>query len=390
MKKTNFLLSSFIKALNKPKTALFKDYVLCCRNSESGYIFTDRSNCDFSPYFLKNSEIHELSEAFKHDLSHNAQLREESDLFNHYFAENIVIPDDFPKAELIRSKLGLTALSRQAAQIKCLLATIIPADFQTNCEKLMPEYQNIMAKVRKFLADSPDADSLIKIMDFSFYYKKITREVNFLDLFFFNNKKIFKNRLTEIIENLINKQAVSTDFADSNIFIKPFFLFGNQGRRYHAFYTESLLFLSGKILSMRNNPELLKLALLQVNDDKAFQSELRYFRNAHLPPDFHDILKIKRSAQKLYEQFAKICYLNAVRASLEIFYAHDNPLPQNQPLPSVAPAEELKNIKNIIERCKSIIIKKGHMAKQCHKILYHYGETCEELNRAISDYKALI
>lgn len=385
MKKTNFMSASFIKALNKPKTTLFKDCVLCCRNSELGYIFTDRSACDFSPFFLKNSEVNELCNDFKRDISRNRQLKEEMEIFNHYYAENIVIPNDFSKYKIIRNQLELHSLSRQSAQVKCLLATVIPADFSAKYENLKTKYQNIMAEVRRSLEKSPDADSLIKIMDFSFYFKKIFHTANVLDLFYFRNKKILRNRVAEFIETLINNKAVSTDFTDSNIFIKPLFIFGKQGKKYHAFYAESLLFLCGKILAMRNNSELLKLALLQVKNNNDFQAELRFFRNAHLPPDFHDILKIKRSAQKLYEQFAKICYLNAVRASLEFFYANDNDLPQNQPLPSVAPAEELKNIKNIIEKSKSISVKKGHIAKKCHKLLKEYASSYAELERNLHD-----
>ncbi len=387
MKKTDFLLSSFTKALNKPKTTLFKDYILCCRNSESGYIFTDRDGCDFSPFLLKNHTLKELSDKFKHDIKHNKQLSSEIDTFNHYFSENIIIPDDFPKANNLRIELGLHSLSRQSAQIKCLLATIIPSDFQQKFDKIAQDYQNLIKKNKQCFNENPKADELIKIMDFSFYYKKITNKFHILDLFYTQNKSILKKRLTEIIETLIDKRSISTDFTDNGIFRTPLKIFGKQGKIYHAFYNDALLYLSGKLLTMRNNPEALKLALLLVQNNKNFPDELRYFRNSCLSPNFHDLIKIKRSAQNLYEKFALICYLNAIRASLEIFYATDNPLPKNQPLPSVAPQEEMKKIKEICERSQKISIKKGHLAKLYSKALADFQSAQTDLMQAIDDYR---
>lgn len=386
MKKPDFLLSSFTKALNKPKTSTFKDFVLCCKNSESGFIFSDRGTCEFSPVFIKKSVVNALAQKLAHDKNHNSSLQAELDTFNHYYSENIIVPEDSKKTADFRRQYGLHSISRQSAQIKCLLSTLIPADFTQKTEEIQQEYGNLLQKIEQCKAENSNAEDVIKILDFSSYYKRLNNKFNLLDLVFKTNKNRLRERLNDSIQKLLNGHTLSADFADGNCFKKPPFS-GNYGEKYRSNYVNALLYLSGKILLMRNKPELLKLALLQVQNNPEFASELRFFRNAHYSPNFHDVLKIKRAAQDYYEKFAVVCYLNAVRASFEIFCATENSLPQNPPLPSVAPEEEMKTIAKIVEKSLQIKVEKGKLANEYHKALNEYDKAKTILLQSLNTYQ---
>ena len=377
MKKSDFLLTSFTKALNKPKTATFKDYVLCCKNSESGFIFSSREVYDFSPIFIKESVTQSLAQKLVHDKNHNSAFKEELDVFNHYYTENIIVPEDSKEAVEFRQKYKLNSISRQSAQIKCLLATLIPSDFAQKTEKIKQEYSDLIKRIEQCKAENSNAEEIIKILDFSFYYKKIDKKFDFLDLLFPNNKNRLRGRLGDSIQKLINGRTLPADFADGDCFKKPPFS-GKLGEKYRMKYVNALLYLSGKILLMRNNQKLLKLALLQVQNSSEFASKLRLFRNANYSPNFHNMLKIKRSAQQFYEKFVKICYLNAVRASFEIFCATENQPSQNPPLPSVAPDKEMKTIALIVEKSFKIKADKGRLSHEYHKAISEY-EKCKNI-----------
>lgn len=386
MKKPDFLQFSFTKALNKPKTSTFKDFILCCRNSESGFIFSDRGACEFSPVFIKKAETEALAQKLAHDRKHNAALKAELDTYNHYYSENIIVPEDSKKAIDFRRQHKLQSVSRQSAQIKCLLASLIPADFSEKTKIIQQEYNDLIKKVNQCKAENSNTEDIIKILDFSFYYKKLINKINLLDLVFKTNNNRLRGRLGDSIQKLLNKRSLPADFADGNCFKKPP-LSGNYGEKYRLHYENALLYLSGKILLMRDKPELLKLALLQVQNDSKFASELRLFRNKHYSPNFHDVLKIKRSAQQFYEKFTKICYLNAVRASFEIFCANENSASQNPPLPSVAPDEEMKTIAKIVEKSFKIKAEKGKLANEYHKALNEYAKAKNILIQSLNDYQ---
>lgn len=386
MKKPDFLQSSFIKALNKPKTATFKDFVLCCKNSESGFIFSDRGACEFSPIFVKKTETEALAQKLAYDRRHSTALHAELDTFNHYYSENIIVPEDSKKTIDFRRQYKLQSVSRQSAQIKCLLATLIPSDFAKKTQVIQQEYSDLTQKITQCKTENSNAEDIIKILDFSSYYKKLINKLNLLDLVFKTNKNRLRGRLGDSIQKLLNKRPLPADFADGNCFKKPPFS-GCFGEKYRLHYENALLYLSGKILLMRDKPELLKLALLQIQNDSKFANELRFFRNEHYSPNFHDVLKIKRAAQSFYEKFAKICYLNAVCASFEIFCAAENPTPQNPPLPSVAPNEEMKTIAKIVEKSFKIKAEKGKLANEYHKAFNEYTKAKNILIQALNIYQ---
>ena len=384
MKKQNFLISSFQKALNKPKTALFKDFILCYRNSLSGFIFTCKSICNFTPYFISTAELNELTNKLKHDIKRNSALNAEIETFNHYFGENIVIEQKSKKYADICFKLGLHNLSRQSAQIKCLAATLFPIDFIAKIPEISRKFANLEEQVLQCFQKNHTAVKTIIIDDFIFSYEETMHQWRVWDLFFPQNKKILQRRVREIINNLQNNQPLPADFADGNVFRKPTFAL-NHGENYRASYVDSLLYLSEKIVLMKNYDDLLKLAHEKVQNMPDFTKELQYFHNSNYSPDLDDINQIRRIAQKLYEKFARICYFNAIVKSFEIFYNADYPLERNPALPSVAPEKEIKKIEKIVERAQTIAAK-GKLAKEFNSSLHSFEQTAEELQAALNRY----
>lgn len=385
MKNTDFMISSFKKALNKPKTVLFKDFILCYRNSESGFIFTDRGLCNFSPYFIDKAQMEELLSKLKSDIKRNKVLKAESEDFDHYYTENIIVEEKTKKDLALRLKFGLHSLSRQAAQVKCLIACLIPFDVLQKIPQFAKQFSQIQLQILQCLRENEDAVKTLMINDFSEYYNKICNRFNFADLFCPHNKKVLNKRLNEIVELLIKKQSLPADFADGNIFSKPP-LTGKYGEDYRNRYIDALLYLSEKIVLMRDNRDLLELVRLCVKKDKNFSKELQYFRNSHYSPNLDEVVKIRVSAQKVYEKFAEICYLDAVSKSFEIFYIVDNPNERNLPLPTVAPDKEIKKIEKIAERSKTIPAR-GKLAKDYYSSATEFEKALIELKSALENYE---
>ena len=123
MKKVNFLVSSFEKALNKPKTSLFKDFILCYRSSRSGFIFTDKSECNFAPYFIKTPMLKILLSEIKKDIKRNKSLKSEIETFNRYYSENVIIENNTKKTANLSERLGISC-TKVLFILICLLLNI--------------------------------------------------------------------------------------------------------------------------------------------------------------------------------------------------------------------------------------------------------------------------
>ena len=280
--------------------------------------------------------------------------------------------------------MELGSLSRQSAQIKCVAATIFPIDFFAQMPDITKKFTDLQAQISQCFKKNQNALKTNIIDDFLTQYEKIINHHYLLDIFFPQNKKILRRRVREIISTLRNNQPLPADFADESAFHKPAFVF-DKGENYRAAYVDSLLYLSEKIMLMKNYDDLLELAYKKVQQSADFAREIQYFHNANYSPDTEEIVQIKTIAQNLYDKFAKLCYFKAIAKSFEIFYAADYPFEQNSALPTVAPDKEIQKIEKIVERAKTISAK-GKLAKEFRLMMSDFSACAENLQAALDRF----
>lgn len=379
-----FLQKALEKSFLKPIMTDYNniDFVFC-RDSSGCFVMGDKSDCKFAPCLISCSEINDFISTARHDVRHSSELSKEYETFKHYFEENIIIPEDSSTIQSLRLWLDLTSVSRQAAQKKRVIAVLMPPAFKETIAAMEKGYRAALKKIQLCEEENLDAVEIAQITDFTASYKKIRRKLHWLDLGFFANKFKMRRYLLSALQIIRQTGSVPPEFELSHTF------WGNStrwGQKYADSYRNDMFLLIGKLKIFAQNKSLLDLAETFLTSPAQYQSAFKEFCNQRRAPNLDDILAIKKAAQTMFNEFAKLCYLEGVRKAFEINYLDECPSPQNPQLSSVAPNEEMGKIRNIVESCKQIDCKKTKTGRFYHNSLLKYQDSLALIDKILTDY----
>lgn len=379
-----FLQKALEKSFQKPLMNEYNniDFVFC-RDSSGCFIMGDKSECRFAPCLISATEIREFISAAVYDVRHSASLNREYEEFKHYFEENIIIPEKNPTVQSLRLWLDLTSVSRQAAQKKRVVATLMPPQFKETIAEMEKGYRAALNKIQICEKENLDAVEIARITDFVSSCRKVLRTVHLDDVILFANKFRLRRYLTEALDIIAQSGNIEPDFELSHVFLgNNTRLFGKNADRYRS----DMLCLADKIRSMADNSSMLEIARVYLSNPRKYPEAFRNFRNARRAPNLNDILAIKEAAQIMFNEFAGLCYLEGVRKAFEVNYLDECPSPQNPPLPTVSPNEEMGKIRNIVEESRRLDCRGTRTGKLYYEALEKYCNACARIDKILTDY----
>jgi len=379
-----FLQKALEKSFQKPLMNEYNniDFVFC-RDSSGCFIMGDKSECHFAPCIISGSQIKSYINAAAYDVRHSAALNREYDIFKHYFEENIIIPENSPTVQSLRLWLDLTSVSRQAAQKKRIIATLMPSQFKETIAEMEKGYRSALSKISTCEKENLDAVEISLITDFVSACRKIIRTPHWGDIFFFGNKFKMRRYLTDALAIIKENRRVEPNFELKHTFS------GCNSKYFCAYadkYRSDMLYLISKIENMTDNASLLEIIRIYLCEPKKYAAAFRDFRNARRAPNLRDILTIKEAAQIMFNEFAKLCYLEGVRKAFEVNYLDECPSPQNPRLPTVSPNEEMGKIRNIVEESRQIDCRTAKIGQFYYQALTNYQTASAKIDKILIDY----
>ncbi len=379
-----FLQKALEKSFFKP---IMTDYnnidFIFCRDSSGCFVMGDKSDCQFAPCLISRADIKNLINAAWHDVRHSSELNKEYEMFRHYFEENIIIPENSATIQSLRLWLDLTSVSRQAAQKKRVIATLMPPTFKENIITMEKEYRAALKKIQLCEQENLDAVEIAQITDFTDSYKKIIKKIHWLDICFFANKIKIRRYLLSALHIIGQTGTVPPEFELSHTFL------GNAtkwGQRYADSYRRDMFILIEKLKIFAHNRSLLDLTEIFLTSPTKYKTAFKEFYNHRHAPNLDDILAIKRAAQTMFNEFAKLCYLEGVRKAFEINFLDECPAAQNPQLSSVSPNEEIGKIRNIVESCYQLDCKKTLTGRAYDEAMKKYQTSQEKINQILINY----
>ena len=379
-----FLQKALEKSFLKP---IMTDYnnidFIFCRDSSGCFVMGDKSDCQFAPCLISRADIKNLINASWYDVRHSLELNKEYETFRHYFEENIIIPENSSTIQSLRLWLDLTSVSRQAAQKKRVIAALMPPTFKETIITMEKEYRAALKKIQLCEQENLDAVEIAQITDFVTSYKKIRRKSHLLDLVFFANKFKMRRYLLSALKIIRQTGTVPPEFELSHTFL------GNLtkwGQKYADSYRNDMFELIGKLKIFAQNSSLLDLAEIFLASPQKYKTAFKEFCNQRRAPNLDDILAIKKAAQTMFNEFAKLCYLEGVRKAFEINFLDECPAAQNPQLPSVSPNEEIGKIRNIVESCHQLDCQKTLTGRSYNEALKRYHDSQEQINQILINY----
>lgn len=384
MNNQSFLRQALEQSFQKP---IMTDYnnidFIFCHDSSGCFIMGDKSECQFAPCLISGFDVKSYINTAVYDVKHSSALNHEFELFKHYFEENIIIEENTPTMQSLRLWLDLTSVSRQAAQKKRVIATLMPPRFKETISNMEKGYREALKKIRLCEQENLDAVEIALISDFTASYRKACRSFRWGDMLFWTNKSRMRRYLAEAYEIIKEEGTLPAHFELSHTF-------SGNGHKYFGRYADSyrsdMLSLANKIQKMTHNNSLMELAALFIKTPKLYPAAFQTFCNQRRAPNLHDIVAIKQAAQVMFNEFTKLCYLEGVRKAFEINYLDECPSPQNPPLPSVSPNEEIGKIRNIVEESRLIDYQKTQTGRFYHQALQNYRQAREKIDKILIDY----
>lgn len=319
--------------------------------SELGCIFRDLRHTNLTEYVLPLTQIKKCIKCTDFDARHSFGLLAEYDLYKHDVRENIIIPEDFPPVAQARLQFDLLTVNRQSAQKKRICARIIPASFNDKLREIRVQYRQTMQNAELFLCKNPDAVNLSVINDFAAGYKQMMRLCRPNHPAFWLNKKRFNYYLNEAAQILKSGYPLPEDFIETRKFIAEQSSVMRKATRICKEKFDTLLSLLQQI---KNEPQLLTLAQTLLADAQKYSTDLTAYRDTKKITNTAQISAVRHSAQKLFENYALLNYLDGARFAFENKYLNECPEPRQPALPTVSPAEELKKTGRIVEESKKL------------------------------------
>lgn len=311
------------------------------------------SNNNLALYLMPASKIKKMIKAARSDAKQK-EVVEAYLTYKHDFAENVVIPDNIAEINQLCSLLSIPLTNRQGAQKQRLTAMLMPLDFASQVETSGKQYRQCLAKLRKYQKNNTMAWSIASVKEFGAYYRRVMRHFSGWNLWSWKNKQLLKKYLIEAVEILLAKDRIPSDYAESKVF---------KGRKSRDAYLRALQQFVLKIASMSDNEALLILLRNFLIDYKTFVQEFKVFRQMQSTENVADVLAFKTATQKVFNYFAEMCYLDAVRTAFIEIYLEKCPVERHQELPTVAPEREFRKVQKILKANEKIDCRKTKTGK---------------------------
>ncbi len=311
------------------------------------------SNNNLALYLMSASKIKKIIKAARSDAKQK-EVIEAYLTYKHDFAENVVIPNNITEINQLCSLLSIPLTNRQGAQKQRLTAMLMPLDFASQVEVSGKQYRQCLAKLRKYQKNNTMAWSIASVKEFGAYYRRVMRHFSGWNLWSWKNKQLLKKYLIEAVEILLAKDRIPSDYAESKVF---------KGRKSRDAYLRALQQFVLKIASMSDNEALLILLRNFLIDYKTFVREFKVFRQMQSTENVADVLAFKTATQKVFNCFAEMCYLDAVRTAFTEIYLEKCPVERHQELPTVAPEREFRKVQKILKANEKIDCQKNKTGK---------------------------
>jgi hypothetical protein len=92
-----------------------------------------------------------------------------------------------------------------------------------------------------------------------------------------------------------------------------------------------------------------------LTDTKRYKRELKVLGNMLTQPtDLVAVTNFKKTLQKVFETFAQLCYLDAVKTAFAEVYLEQCPAERHQALPTVSPEREFKKVQKIWQSAEKV------------------------------------
>lgn len=312
---------------------------------------------------------------------HNPRLYAEYEIYKHDLAENIIVPPDYAEVSAYRKKLDLSEMSRQAAQKKKIVATVFPAIYQEQYQKLQEQYPIHIQKCEEILLQNQKAYNISLINDFVLSYKRTLSQFNISNFVLWLNKKRFRYYLNEAAQLLKSHQAVSVDFYEDHPFIGDKYNITRHKVMECKNNLKQLLFLLKK---MAHDHQLLNMAQAVIAHKKNFAQMINEYRGTDKLENLSSISALRHCMQDLFNKYALLTYLNGVRFAFENKYLNECPETRHPALPTVSPQNEIKKIAKIVDESYKINAESGKIKQLYLHSLKEYEESQQKLIAVMS------
>ena len=358
-----------------------KDIKIARSGSGSDFVFHSISAYKLQPCYFSVADFHKISTLAQKCILHSKRFDEEYQVFKHYLSENVVIPTDSLEAQKIQLELKLSALSRAAAQKKKMLSAVIPGDFAYQFSLLMPQYKQYLKQLTLFEKENPIAVNCCYLSEFSTAYQQATKGFHCAKFMFWINKKRFLSYLCEAIQILRFQPKLPDDYLETRLFIGEKSLILSS---LTYICRSRLQYLLAILENMAQQDDLLQNAQKLLAFPNENRKIIQQYRSRHTTKKLPEISNLRQNTKKLFRQYAFLTYLDGVRSSFE-YKLDDTPLQKQPPLPTVAPGEELKKIRQLVS--ESIKTKSsGDLNKIYLNALKQFAQTLHEVQKSIAEF----
>ncbi len=302
------------------------------------------SNNNLSLFILSAAKIKKMIRASRADAKQE-DILQEYQTFKHDFTENIIIPKDIAEINQLCELLSIELTNRQTAQKQRLTAMLMPPDFAAQVEQSGKQYRQCLAKLRKYQKEHAMAWSIALVKEFTTYHRRVMRHFLGWSIWGWKNKRLLQKYLVEAVEILLSGERLPSDFAETKTF---------KGRDSRDAYLRALQQFVLKITAMSGNEALLILIKNFLLNHKTYAKEFKAFRRMQTAENIADVLAFKQTTQKVFNGFAEMCYLDAVKTAFIQIYLEQCPVERHPELPTVAPEREFRKVQKLLKANEKI------------------------------------
>ena len=345
-----------------------KDIKIVRSGSKSDFVFYHISGYKLQPVCFPVANFRKIASIAQKCVLRSKNFDEEYQIFKHYLGENVIVPTDNIEAQKAQQELRLSALSRGAAQKKKMIATVIPGDFAYQFSKLLPEYKQYLQQLTLLEKNNPVAVDCCQLSEFAAAYRQTLQGFHFSKFMFWINKKRFLSYLCEAIQILRFQPKLPDDYLETRCFIGEKSLFVSQMSR---LCRNRLQFLLVALENMAKKDDLLQNAQKLLAYPQDSRKIIQQYRAHHASQKLPEISNLRQNTKKL------------LRLAFE-YKLDDTPVPKQPALPTVAPQEELKKIRQlVIESTKAKA--SGNLSTIYRDALKQFAQTLSEVQKTIAE-----
>ena len=375
----SFLKNAMAQSFHQPLITA-KEVKIARSGHHSGFIFYDTDRSKVHPAYFPLSDFYKMSKSAARTITHSTDILREYQTFKHYLSENINVPTDNEAAQKMQKDYKLSSLSRSAAQKKKVIATIISGDFAYKLGQALPAYQQILQQLTKIEQRYPDAVECCQLSEFATAYRQLINRFRFSNFAFYINKKRFLSYLCEAIQILRFQPKLQDVFLDTRRLIGENMLFIT---RFTQLCRGHLQYLLAILETMPQKDDLLQNAQAILANPQNYRQIIQQFRTHRAPENLAAISSLRQDAKKMFRQYAFLTYIDGVRLAFE-YKLDETPEPRQPALPTVAPEEEIKKIRQLVTDSVKMTAS-GRFAKFYGDALKQFIQTLKETKKIVTE-----